>query len=566
MIDSTLKNANILIVDDKQANIDILVGLLEFHGYNNIKTTTDPRLVVALYEMFKPDIILLDLNMPHFTGFEIIEQLQYLIPSYVFMPILVLTADITMEAKKQALSIGAKDFISKPFDLNEVDLRIKNLLETRYLYQQLNHQNFILDEIVQERTYELEKRNKELKTAMYKSDESNRLKTAFLNNISHEIRTPFNGLLGFMSLLQDDEITKSERDEYIKEINTSAFRLMHTINDIVESSKIQAGELKLDIHKTNIKQLANEVFKRYKSLAEIKGLSFTFNHQLPKSIEYLYTGSTELESILSILIDNAIKFTNKGSIEFGYRIKNGLAEKSIESQHDNKHLLFETDSNSNLKEIEFYIKDSGIGISEDYQQIIFEHFMQVDVSNTRQFEGSGLGLSIAKAHADLLGGKIYLESVEGSGSVFYFSLPYQVREQEKEEAFKKISTKKSENNLKNLNILIVDDDDISLMLIKMAVKNIHQKLIIAKTGAKAVEECIANPDIDLVLMDMKMPDMDGYEATRKIRKFNDTVVIIAQTAFAIKGDREKTIEAGCNDYISKPIQREDLLTIIKNHF
>ncbi len=566
MIDSTLKNANILIVDDKQNNIDILVGLLEFQGYSNIKTTTDSRLVVALFEMFKPDIILLDLNMPHFSGFEIIEQLQAFIPANVYMPILVLTADISMESRKQALSIGAKDFISKPFDLKEVDLRIKNLLETRYLYQQLNHQNIILDEIVQERTYELEKKNNDLKLAIYKSDESNRLKTAFLNNISHEIRTPFNGLLGFMSLLQDDDLTKTERDEYIKEINTSAFRLMHTINDIVESSKIQAGELKPDIRKTNFKSLAKDVFKRYKSAAEKKGLAYTITNHLPKNIEYLQTSSTELDSILSILLDNAIKFTSKGSIEFGLQFKNIRTAETTDLQYADQHIMNEIATNPNTEVLEFYVKDSGIGISENHQQLIFEHFMQVDVSNTRQYEGAGLGLSIAKAQADLLGGKIYLESVEGYGSVFYLSLPYRKVMEESTDSKDITSVLDSGSQAKDLNILIVDDDEISGILIQMAVKNINHQLFIEKTGNKAVEACLAHPEIDLVLMDIRMPDMDGLEATRKIREFNSKVIIIVQTAYAMKDDKEKAIEAGCNDYISKPIKREDLITMIKKYF
>ncbi|MFZ4401630.1 MAG: PAS domain S-box protein [Bacteroidales bacterium] len=236
----------------------------------------------------------------------------------------------------------------------------------------------------------------DLMLAKDNAEESNRLKTAFLNNISHEIRTPFNGLLGFLSMMQEDKLSIIERDKYIRNINISANRFINTINDIVEISQIQAAQLHINTSETNIKHLMEELYIRFKTDTENKGLEFNFISEYSSKIEIIKTDRTKLYTILFILIGNAIKFTNKGSIEFG---------------------TF-SDDNS----ISFYVKDTGIGIPYIKQQIIFESFMQADVSNTRQFEGSGLGLSIAKAYVEMLNGKIWLESEEEKGSCFYFTL------------------------------------------------------------------------------------------------------------------------------------------------
>ena len=398
MIDSTFKNGNILIVDDKEANIDVLEGLLEMKGYTNIKTTTDPRLVVNLFKSFNPDIILLDLMMPHLSGYEVMEQLKELIPNDTYLPVLVLTADITFEAKQRALAGGARDFLAKPFDLTEVDLRIKNLLFARYLHQQVQNQNQILEEKIKERTIELEKTNIELVAAKDKAQESDRLKAAFLNNISHEIRTPSNGILGFLELLQDHDLSISERDGYFSLFNQSAYRLIKTINDIVEISQIQAGQIKLTPAETDIIRLTNELFDRFKPEAEGKGLAFNTRNNLPDNIKSVNTDSKKLKTILSNLLDNAIKFTKEGSVEFGIR---KIADY-----------------------LEFFVNDTGTGIPENKHQAIFERFIQVDTSSTKQFEGPGLGLSIAKFHVEMLGGKIWVESEPEKGSVFYFTIPY----------------------------------------------------------------------------------------------------------------------------------------------
>jgi len=255
--------------------------------------------------------------------------------------------------------------------------------------------NFIA---IKEDITEKKKMLEELIEAKEHAEESDKLKTAFLNNISHEIRTPFNGILGFLSLIQDEDLPEDEKYEYINIINQSADRLMNTINDIVEIAQIQAGQIKLTITETNISKLANELFNKYKSDAEIKGVRFILNNKLSGADSFINTDAIKINTMLIYLIKNAIKFTTSGSIEF--------------------NILKDNDC------MAFSIEDTGIGIPESKQQLIFERFTQANISRIRQFEGTGLGLSIAKAYVEMMGGKLWVESEEGKGSTFSFTIPY----------------------------------------------------------------------------------------------------------------------------------------------
>ena len=181
-------------------------------------------------------------------------------------------------------------------------------------------------------------------------------------------------------------------------------------------------------------------------------------------------------------------------------------------------------------------------------------------------QGAGLGLAISQAYIDLLGGKLWVESEQGSGSIFYFTLPYSNNLNVTNEISKTVTTEKDENKIKNLKILIVEDDEISKLLIDTTLEKMDCSILHAKNGIEAVEICRNNPDIDLVLMDIRMPIMNGYEATRQIRQFNKNVIIVAQTAFALSGDSEKSVEAGCNEHLSKPIIKQELFSIIKHYF
>lgn len=396
MIDKNLKSSNILIVDDQRANVDILESYLEMLGFTNLYPVTDSREVLPLMESFKPDMILLDLMMPHLNGFEVMAQIRRLLPEDYVFPILVLTADITSEAKQKALSEGATDFITKPFDLTEVGLRIKNMLFSTYLQQQLKNQNTVLEEKVKERTAELLAMNHELLVAKEKAEASDRLKTAFIQNISHEIRTPLNGLLGFSNLMADETLSAEEKKQIVPMLHLSGERLVKTISDYVDIAKIVSGNMEVNKEVVGVANLFYELLSRYQHLFNEKGLALHAN--FPKDSELtLVSDPVHLRSILWHLMDNTLKFTYSGSV-------------SIVVKDENERLTVK-------------LTDTGIGIKEEDQDKIFDIFMQPDVSTTRRHEGNGLGLSIVKGLLDLLGGSIRMESEVGVGTTVYLTLP-----------------------------------------------------------------------------------------------------------------------------------------------
>jgi PAS domain S-box-containing protein len=371
------------------------------------------------------------------------------------------------------------------------------------------------------------------------AEESDRLKSSFLANISHEIRTPMNGILGFSELLKDPQLSGEKQLEFIAIIEKSGHRMINTINSIVEISKIEAGKLEVDIQETDINSHLHSLYFQFKTEVEQKGLHFSLNNTFAHEETVIITDPGKLDIILSNLIKNAVKFSDKGAIEFGYR-KTG-------------------------KLLEFYVKDTGIGIPKDRQKAIFERFVQADIGDKRAFQGTGLGLSIAKAYVEILGGKLWLESDEGKGSVFYFNIPCIIRSEGKcTEILPHLNGK--DLKPKKLKILVVEDDEISRLFLIEALRDYGDEFLHAASGIEAVNFCRDNHDIDLVLMDIRMPGMDGYEATRKIRLQNKNLIIIAQTAHGLGGDREKAIEAGCNDYISKPVDRIRLAKLVQKFF
>ena len=388
---------------------------------------------------------------------------------------------------------------------------------------------------------EKEKRALELVIAKEKAEESDRLKSAFLANMSHEIRTPMNGILGFADLLREADLTGEEQQEFITIIETSGTRMLNIINDIISISKIESGLMEVNIQESNINQQIEFIYTFFKPQVEAKGMQFLIKKTLSEKEAFINTDTEKVYSILTNLVKNAIKYTVEGSIELGYRLKKGVAS----------------------SELEFYIKDTGIGIHKDRHKAIFERFIQADIADKRAYQGAGLGLSISRAYAEMLDGRIWMESEEGKGSIFYLTLPYQTEIEEKIIVNNLDKSNEIVNpEISGLKVLIAEDDETNGMLISVIVKELKLVLLEASTGIEAVDLCRAHPDIDLILMDIQMPDLNGYEATRQIRQFNQDVIIIAQTAFGLAGDKEKSIEAGCNDYISKPFNKSKLLTVI----
>ncbi|MDD2799217.1 MAG: PAS domain S-box protein [Bacteroidales bacterium] len=378
---------------------------------------------------------------------------------------------------------------------------------------------------------------KELIVAKEKAEENDRLKSAFLANVSHEIRTPMNSILGFSELLKDENQSKEDKQKYISIIEKSGERMLNVINNILNISKLEANQMDVSISEVDINEQIDYLCSLFAAEAQAKGVSFLC-HCKEKQISHnsiIKTDKEKLYAILSNLIKNAIKYTDRGTVSCGYVTKDGY--------------------------LEFYVKDTGIGIPSDRLRAIFERFVQADVADKRAFQGVGLGLSIAKEYVELLGGRIWVESEVNKGSIFFFTIPF-----EPGNIISKVKIKSAKNNNPmKLKILIAEDDDASDLMLTLKLKKLGHEIFHATNGQEAVEVCRANPSINLVLMDIKMPVMDGYDAVRQIRKFNSEVAIIAQTAYGLTGEKEKAIQIGCNDYIPKPINYSLLMMLIQKH-
>lgn len=374
-----------------------------------------------------------------------------------------------------------------------------------------------------------------------RAEENNRLKSAFLANMSHEIRTPMNGILGFAEILKDQTLNLQEQQEYLDIIEKSGIRMLNIINDIVDISKIESGQMEVSLSETNINDVLKYIYNLFKLEVEKKGIQLSYDYSLVDENAIILTDREKLYAILSNLVKNAVKFTTVGRIDFGYEYKN--------------------------ESLRFFVKDSGLGIEKSKQKIIFERFIQADVSDKRSYQGAGLGLSISKAYVEMLGGKIGVESEFGKGSMFYFTIPYKKYQQTPEintliEPYSKITT----NNLKKLKILIAEDDEITTKLINTIVAKYSIHIFKVRNGNDALETLKNNPDIDLILMDIQMPDMNGYEAIKQIREFNTEVIIFAESAFVMLGDKEKAFSIGSNEYLSKPYKSQQLIELLYKYF
>ena len=392
--------------------------------------------------------------------------------------------------------------------------------------------------------------------ALKKAKESDRLKSAFLANMSHEIRTPMNGILGFAELLKEPGLTGNEQLGFIEIIEKSGNRMLSTINDIINISKVEAGQMEVSISKINVNEQMVYLHTFFKPEADKKGIQLSYKNQLPEQEAIISTDLEKLFAILTNLIKNSIKYSNEGSIEFGYVITGPTTKSKKIGEPVDKTV-------SEPVELKFYVKDTGIGIPKDRQRAIFDRFVQADIDDKKALQGSGLGLSISKAYVKMLGGKMWVKSEEGIGSQFYFTIPCKIETIKKEDAE---SNAGQIFQIKKLKILIAEDEENADLHLTLLLENFENEILHAKTGIETFNLCRNNTDIDLILMDIRMPEMGGYETTRKIREFNNNVTIIAQTAYAIEGDREKALEAGCDDYISKPIKKEELLDLIEKHF
>ncbi len=383
----------------------------------------------------------------------------------------------------------------------------------------------------------IQKINEELKNAKQKAEESDRLKSAFLSNMSHEIRTPMNGVIGFSEMLADPDLTPANRTEYASIIIDSSRQLLSIVNDILDISRIEAGLVTLSREEVKVNELMSVLYAFFEPQARAKNLDLRFVKSLNNEESVLFTDKTRLRQILTNLLNNALKFTQTGIIEAGY-------EKMEEH-------------------MKFYVRDSGIGIPAELHDKIFEPFHQVELEITYHYGGTGLGLSISRKLVELLKGSIWLESNPGTGSVFYFTIPLH---EPKELEYREHKTEeKKDLQAQGKVVLIAEDDDTNYLYLEAALVKGKLNLLRAFNGIQAVEMCKENPEIQLVLMDIKMPLMNGYDATCLIKQNRPDLPIIVQTAYAMIEERNMAFAAGCDDYIAKPIRKTELVEMVMKY-
>ena len=383
-----------------------------------------------------------------------------------------------------------------------------------------------LEEIVKIRT-------RDLRLAKEKAEESSQLKTSFLNNISHEFRTPMNGIMGFSSLLVGTDSSREDQENFAGYIRESCSRLLNIVDDTIEISKVHSKQTETIESDVVISNIINRIIGEFRKIMDKKNIEVRVNLNLEIEHSIIRTDKYKLERVLWHLLDNAVKFTFQGYITIAGQLQN-----------DNY--------------IQFQVEDSGIGIPADIQNKIFEPFRQVETGSVRNYGGNGIGLSLAKAYIELIGGKIWLNSQIDKGTSVFFTLPAAKGEKEEPKAQTALNA-----SIKNKTVLIVEDDELNYILLQEFLSNYKLKLLHAWNGQEALKLFRQEKHIDLILMDLKMPIMDGYEALKQIRIINPDIIIIAQTAYAAETDKEAIRLAGFDDYISKPINRDKLLEKIK---
>ncbi len=417
--------------------------------------------------------------------------------------------------------------------IRDITERIANEM----LLKEKNEEIEVQNEEYQQLNEEQLQVNEELQEAKERAEESDRLKTAFLQNVSHEIRTPMNAIMGFSELLIDQYNNKVKLEQYSRIINQRCADLLDIVTEILDIAKIESGQLNVNIDECKLTSLFSEIsllFNEQIKRTDKTNIQFELQIQCGANESVILTDKVKLKQIFINLIGNAFKFTNIGSIEAGCKV----------------------DSSGHLQ---FYVSDTGIGIPIEKQKFVFERFTQLEQTPNHLYGGAGLGLSIVQGLVNLMGGKIWLESEIGKGTTFFFSFPYI--------SLKTIShdnvliEKPQAYNFSNKTILIVDDDTFTAEYITEVLITTGISILLATSGEDAV--IISKTEhLDIILMDIRLPDIDGYQATRRIRKHKPNLKIIAQTSYVAQNDKEKALNAGCNAYISKPIRRNALLTLI----
>jgi signal transduction histidine kinase len=418
-------------------------------------------------------------------------------------------------------------------ELNSRDIEIENLKNSL----EKKTSELITGKQIQDNSSLVNKTGEDLVQKKPETNKGNKLQTSFLANISHEIRTPLNSVVGFSNLLLANDLSKETREEYIEHINYNSEKLLHIIGDIIDLSRLESSQIEITYEETSVIEVINEVIEEARQSIKRfeKPIILTVKNQFGDNSDLIFSDKIWLKRILNHLMDNAVKFTLEGSVELSF------------GREDNNLL--------------FRIKDTGIGINKENLERIFEEFSQEIDGHHRPFEGLGIGLTLAKEVLERMGGKIFVKSEKGMGSDFSFTIPYRqagsnrFKLQTAEQAFRN-------SDWSSKKCLLVDDNKDVLIYLQRILIDTGIKLETARSGPEAINIIRMTPDIDIVLLDMQMPEMNGIEVTREIRKFRKDLKIIAQTAFIFENDKDIILEAGCDACLIKPIRKEHLLTVM----
>lgn len=562
------QNNHILYIDDEKQNLSGFKYVFKKTYHVHIALSADEGWEILKKHPIK--VIISDQRMPKITGTEFLEKAAKEYP-LAFRIILTAYTDVTdiIAAINQGKIF---QYIRKPWDKDEVKVIIDNAIalydlkmQNQQLLESLKKNNKELEQVnqslekkVDERTKELQNhkenleeivktRTIELEQAKEKAEESDRLKSAFLANVSHEIRTPMNAIIGFSELLTYDDLPDSEKTELKEQIILNSEALLRLIDDIIDISKIEANQISMEFDNYDLNALLRElhlIFNAQKESLEKGHINITLD--IPDDVSpIINTDKIRLHQVLSNLIGNALKFSDFGDIRFGYRLLQNTEKAGT---------------------IQLFVSDTGIGIPQNDLRLIFDRFRKAKTGKDKIYRGTGLGLFISKHLVEKLNGTIAVESELNVGSEFVINLPCCV-ELKKDVQNNKTTThnKKTEYDFSNTVVLVAEDEDSSYAFIEKAMRETKAEIIRAENGQKALDILDSNAHVDIILMDIQMPVMDGYTAIDLIKKKHSEIPIIAQTAYALTNQKYEVLKTGCDDILSKPFFKDELLQTIDKH-
>lgn len=528
----------ILYVDDEEINLRVFKST--FEDEFEVFTALSGEEGLKIFQENKIDLIITDQRMPEMTGVEFLKRVLEYNPE---PNRILLTAFSDIDALSSAVNEGKiYQYINKPWDESELKPVIYQALESYYLKREnqaltiaLQEKNNALNQEVEEKRLALEQLSESeraLRLAKEKAEESDKLKTSFLNNMSHEIRTPLNGIVGFSELICEDDSTLEERRAFAKYISQNSADLLDIIQNIVLLSKIETENQINKPSRVDCHELCEGLAADYEKRFAEKGLNLHWDCLLNEDERFVYLDKDKTHEIIKQLLDNALKFTEKGEVI--------LQARKLD------------------KKLHLTVRDTGIGIPLKQQHLVFDRFRKIESHDQKLYRGNGVGLCIAKAYTKLLDGTIHLESDEIKGSTFTLILPFA-----EAAVLGDVQIVRHTNLRKTFNILVVEDEEDNVVLLRLFFKNAGVNIQLANNGIEAVEMCRTHPEIDLVLMDLRIPQKDGFQATIEIKKIRPDVIVIAQSAYAFESDKARAKEAGCDDFIVKPITKAKVQRLIE---